>query len=86
MLSSNRVVQIQQRMDEDEEAYEDQLDECPLKCSSVCLDYMLVNPYAQDLLLTTRDMVNKAFYRMTVDQRTSQCNVVRLAQAEGQTL
>lgn len=73
-------------MDEDEEAYEGQLDECALKCSSVSLDYMLVNHYAQDLLLATLDMVNKAFYRMTVDQRTSQSNVVRLAQAKDKTL
>lgn len=46
---------------------------------------MLVSYYPQALLPTTLEAVTEALHRMTIDQRFSPSNVVRLARAEGRT-
>lgn len=46
---------------------------------------MLVEYYVQGLLQSTENTVTEALHLMKINQPSSFCNVVRLAQADGRT-
>lgn len=76
---AKKVTQTRQQPDKHEKNYGDCLEEYAAKCSSVHLDDRLVNCFVEDLLPNTRNTATEKLHKITISQRSSLSNVLRLA-------